>query len=112
VRTDPRSARPVTPGPLPAQARTIDALRRALEAAGIEFTNGGQPVIRLRPLQIGDRVRLAKGTCKWGGEPELRDLVGEVFDLVDDGCSVRRPSVCYSNGRELKGCDRGIFQRA
>jgi transcriptional regulator with XRE-family HTH domain len=27
--------------------RTIDALRRALEAAGIEFTNGDQPGVRL-----------------------------------------------------------------
>jgi transcriptional regulator with XRE-family HTH domain len=27
--------------------RTIDALQRALEAAGVEFTNGGQPGVRL-----------------------------------------------------------------
>jgi transcriptional regulator with XRE-family HTH domain len=27
--------------------RTIDALQRALEAAGIEFTNGDQPGVRL-----------------------------------------------------------------
>jgi len=27
--------------------RTIDALRRALEAAGVEFTNGDQPGVRL-----------------------------------------------------------------
>ena len=27
--------------------RTIDALQRALEAAGIEFTNGDQPGLRL-----------------------------------------------------------------
>ena len=27
--------------------RTIDALSRALEAAGIEFTNGDQPGVRL-----------------------------------------------------------------
>jgi transcriptional regulator with XRE-family HTH domain len=27
--------------------RTIDALQRALEAAGIEFTNGNQPGVRL-----------------------------------------------------------------
>jgi predicted transcriptional regulator len=36
------------PGPLSAQPRTIDAIRTALEAAGIEFTNGGQPGVRLR----------------------------------------------------------------
>jgi hypothetical protein len=27
--------------------RTIDALQRALEAAGVEFTNGDQPGVRL-----------------------------------------------------------------
>ena len=37
-----------TPGPLAAQARTIEALRSALEAAGVEFTNGDQPGVRMR----------------------------------------------------------------
>jgi transcriptional regulator with XRE-family HTH domain len=37
-----------SPGPLAAQARTIEALRAALEAAGIEFTDGGQPGVKLR----------------------------------------------------------------
>ncbi len=27
---------------------TLDVLRRALEAAGVEFTNGGQPGVRMR----------------------------------------------------------------
>jgi transcriptional regulator with XRE-family HTH domain len=27
---------------------TLDAIRAALEAAGVEFTNGGQPGVRLR----------------------------------------------------------------
>lgn len=37
-----------TAGPLAAQPRTIEAIRAALEAAGVEFTNGGQPGVRLR----------------------------------------------------------------
>ena len=28
--------------------RTVDAIRAALEAAGLEFTNGDQPGVRLR----------------------------------------------------------------
>ncbi|WP_292532274.1 transcriptional regulator [Methylocystis sp.] len=38
------------PGPLAAQARTIAAIRSALEAAGVEFIeeNGGGPGVRLR----------------------------------------------------------------
>ena len=32
----------------PLRERTVDAIRAALEAAGVEFTNGGQPGVRLR----------------------------------------------------------------
>jgi transcriptional regulator with XRE-family HTH domain len=32
--------------------RTIDALQRALEAAGIEFTNGDQPGVRLTKATV------------------------------------------------------------
>jgi transcriptional regulator with XRE-family HTH domain len=35
-------------GPLAAQARTIEAIRAAFHAAGVEFTNGGQPGVRMR----------------------------------------------------------------
>jgi predicted transcriptional regulator len=38
----------VTPGPLAAHSSTVTALRRALEFAGIEFTNGGGPGVRLK----------------------------------------------------------------
>jgi hypothetical protein len=30
-------------GPLAAQGRSIEAIREAFAAAGVEFTNGGQP---------------------------------------------------------------------
>jgi hypothetical protein len=30
---------------------TIKAMRAALETAGVEFTNGGQPGVRLKPLE-------------------------------------------------------------
>jgi transcriptional regulator with XRE-family HTH domain len=32
----------------PLRERTVDALRAALEAAGVEFTNGDQPGVRMR----------------------------------------------------------------
>jgi predicted transcriptional regulator len=35
------------PGPLAARESTIDALRVALEAAGVEFTNGARPGVNL-----------------------------------------------------------------
>jgi transcriptional regulator with XRE-family HTH domain len=36
-----------TPGPISAYTGTLDKLRQALESAGIEFMNGGQPGVRL-----------------------------------------------------------------
>jgi predicted transcriptional regulator len=38
----------VTPGVLAANSSTVTALRRAFESAGIEFTNGSGPGVRLR----------------------------------------------------------------
>ena len=40
--------------------RTIDALQRALEAAGVEFTNGDQPGVR---LSRGAAARSAKAAA-------------------------------------------------
>jgi hypothetical protein len=36
------------PGLLAAHGSTVAALKRALESAGVEFTNGDQPGVRLR----------------------------------------------------------------
>jgi hypothetical protein len=37
-----------TEGPLPAKLVTVQALQRALEARGVEFTNGDAPGVRMR----------------------------------------------------------------
>ena len=39
----------VRPGPVQANAVTIAAIERAFADAGVEFTNGGAPGVRLRP---------------------------------------------------------------
>jgi transcriptional regulator with XRE-family HTH domain len=39
-----------TVGPLSANVTTVEAIQRVLEAAGVEFTNGGQPGVKLRRL--------------------------------------------------------------
>ncbi len=68
------------PGPLAAQGRTIDALKAALQAAGVEFTNGGHPGVRMKVVLVhtehdSDRLLFAiKGSefppGKWdGGRP-------------------------------------------
>jgi hypothetical protein len=48
------------PGILAAHSSTVTALRRAFESAGIEFTNGGGPGVRLAVLKnenAGDHQR-------------------------------------------------------
>src|SRR6516164_7615240 len=72
-----------TPGAVSAYASTVDAIRRALEAAGVEFIpeNGGGPGARLRKagpastaaLDSASRTRLgtksARAQKKRGGNP-------------------------------------------
>ena len=43
--------------------RTIDALQRALEAAGIEFTNGDQPGVRLTKAAAARSASASKPTA-------------------------------------------------
>jgi transcriptional regulator with XRE-family HTH domain len=55
--------------------RTIDALQRALEAAGVEFTNGDQPGVRLakaaaaHPVRSGGATKLRRAAKADRGKP-------------------------------------------
>ena len=42
-----------TPGPISAYAATVEKLQGALETAGVEFTNGGQPGVRMARTATG-----------------------------------------------------------
>ena len=58
--------------------RTIDALQRALEAAGVEFTNGDQPGLRLartaaaRSEEPGDRSKTKVGAKIGRAKPSTK----------------------------------------
>jgi hypothetical protein len=52
------------PGVLGAHRSTVTALRRAFESAGIEFTNGDSPGVRLR----GDRKQLMGSPTRSAGK--------------------------------------------
>ena len=39
--------------------RTLNDIHQALARAGVEFTNGGQPGVKMKPWQRGDEVQLA-----------------------------------------------------
>ena len=48
------------PGFLAAHHSTVAALKRALETAGVEFTNGASPGVRLRPAPKDDSHALPR----------------------------------------------------
>lgn len=55
-----------TVGPVSANVTTVDAVVRALEAAGVEFTNGGEPGVKLRKqaaISDADILARAKQNC-------------------------------------------------
>jgi transcriptional regulator with XRE-family HTH domain len=93
--------------------RTVEAVRSALEVAGVAFTNGGEPGVKLRPLRVGDWVRLVRGTMMWGdaGFADVRDQPAVIVAFVDDGTSMERITVRWENGRQEEGIAPGFFQR-
>jgi transcriptional regulator with XRE-family HTH domain len=52
--------------------RTVDALRRALEEAGVEFTNGGQPGVRLKQVPGSKPDRLSSSNSGRGKAAPLK----------------------------------------
>jgi predicted transcriptional regulator len=49
-----------SPGAVSAYASTVDSLQRALETAGVEFTNGDQPGVRLRKAETAKSIPIDK----------------------------------------------------
>jgi hypothetical protein len=58
-------------------------------------------------LEIGDRVKLFPESLAWKGEFRLRDKIGEVTEIRDDG----RITVRFQNGRLLRGRDAEGFEK-
>jgi transcriptional regulator with XRE-family HTH domain len=82
--------------------RTVESLQRALEAAGVEFTNGSQPGVRLKP-----------GTKAW-----VNDKKGSAYRITNDNkvFSTRSGAqigtfvgdrIIDFNGRDLGGLKSG-----
>lgn len=78
-----------TEGPVSANVQTVDAIVRALEVAGIEFTNGAQPGVRLprkreegkavrQRLTVGTRVAFLRQLP--APDPKYLDAIGEIFE--------------------------------
>jgi transcriptional regulator with XRE-family HTH domain len=80
------------PGPLAAQDRTVAALQAAFEAAGVEFTNGGQPGVRMKAKDLSDEdMKLLKQIAELPESRRIRtpfDMPRGCKGLVDKGYAV------------------------
>lgn len=54
-------------------------------------------------FNVGDKVQIIKGTLLWGANQDLKDKVGVVTDLVDDGTSITRITVEYDGIERFTG---------
>lgn len=94
--------------------RTLSDLRQVMEAAGVLFIdqNGEGTGARLRKFRVGDCVFLRSGTLIWGSRQDLKDKVGKVVEIVDDGSGPNRITVAYGDQIEFVGMSMGLFQFA
>jgi transcriptional regulator with XRE-family HTH domain len=60
------------------RARTIDALQRALETAGVEFTNGDQPGVRVARLATTRLAAPARARKRAAGARKVRRKIAKV----------------------------------
>jgi transcriptional regulator with XRE-family HTH domain len=63
-----------------AKQSTMDALQRALEGAGIEFTNGEQPGVRLTKAAAAQSVESNNASNPAPGATAARDKIAKVAE--------------------------------
>jgi hypothetical protein len=96
------------PGVLGAHPTIVAALQRALEAGGVEFTDGAQPGIRMRPFKVGDSVRFRDGSrLRLSFKIDVDDI-GTITALVGDGTSPARVDVEFQND-QIRGAEACQF---
>jgi DNA-binding XRE family transcriptional regulator len=88
---------------------TLASIKRALEAAGIEFTNGGEPGVRLRKFRTGDVVRFKSGmpeTAEFGDD--LGVILRERTDIPLGGG--QWVDIDFQGKRQLIGMEVGRLE--
>lgn len=63
-------------------------------------------------FNVGDRVYIALGTLAWTAEKALRNIAGEIVEVIENGDQPTRYSVKFNNGKTLKGRDGTTFRKA
>ena len=75
-----------TVGAISANVATMTAIVTVLQSAGVEFTNGARPGVRLKRfrLTVGDRVKFAPSSTLRASVPDLApNSVGEIVNVID-----------------------------
>jgi hypothetical protein len=81
-----------------------------MATVGVVFIdqNGEGTGARLRKFRIGDFLFLRPGTLTWGIRQDLKDKVGRVVAIVDDGSGPNRITVACDK-IEFTGLSMGFF---
>ena len=92
--------------------RTLADIRKALEAE-VEFTNGGQPGVRRRPWNIGDKARLRHASRRHSLTIGIE--VGEVATIVEvthhaGDAPWGRLTLQLASGGMINGVEPGHFE--
>jgi transcriptional regulator with XRE-family HTH domain len=95
--------------------RTLNDIRKALYEAGIEFTNGPQPGVKMKPWQRGDRVRLRRPSERHastiGIEPKEVATV-EDWSVLPGQAPSGHFRLRLASGDVLRGIPASHFERA
>ena len=95
--------------------RTLNDIRKALDQAGIEFTNGPQPGVKMKAWQPGDKVRLRgpseRHTATFGIAPKEVAIVEE-WEVLPGQAPSGHFRLRLASGDVLRGIPAGHFKRA
>jgi transcriptional regulator with XRE-family HTH domain len=95
--------------------RTLNDIHEALARAGVEFTNGGQPGVKMKPWQHGDRVRL-RGPSEWHattfGIAPKEVAVVEEWEIFPGQAPSGHFRLRLASGDVLRGIPASHFERA
>jgi DNA-binding XRE family transcriptional regulator len=90
------------------RSSTLQAIERAFEIAGVEFTNGGHPGVRMKGMMMGNRVKFRPGSRLRPLFHVGLDEIGVVTGIVDDGTALPRVNVKFLSC-EVKGAVAAEF---
>lgn len=95
--------------------RTLNDIHQALARAGVEFTNGGQPGVKMKPWQRGDEVQLRgpseRHAATFGIAPKEIAIIEE-WEIFPGQAPSGHFRLRLASGDTLRGIPASHFERA